>query len=73
MQEPFNPDRFKQRQTQQDRDQLNRDIERFLKNGGEIEEIPSTVSSGVNDLSEKQRSELRKKSLKPGRGGAKKC
>jgi len=72
MQDVFNPDRYKQRQTAEDQAEIERQTEEFLKNGGKIEIIASSVSSGVNDLSEKQRSELRKKALKPGRGGAKK-
>jgi hypothetical protein len=72
MQDVFNPDRYKQRQTAEDQAEIERLKGEFLKNGGKIEIIASSVSSGVNDLSEKQRSELRKKALKPGRGGAKK-
>ena len=52
------------RLTQKDRDKIAIDIERFLENGGDIQKIEFGIYSGACDLSEKQKSELRKKKIK---------
>lgn len=67
----FNPDRYKQRQTQVDRDQIRKDTEEFLANGGEIKILSSGVSSGVCDLPPQQIKEIKKKLGVPANGGKK--
>ena len=67
----FNPDRYKERQTQVDRDQIRKDTEEFLANGGEIKILSSGVSSGVCDLPPQQIKEIKKKLGVPANGGDK--
>lgn len=61
MGDPFDLDRYKQRQTQSDRDQIARDTERFLESGGEIEKLSSGFSSEVCDLPPKEIRDIKKK------------
>ena len=67
----FNPDRYKERQTKADREQIARDTEEFLANGGEIKVLSSGVSSGVCDLPPQQIKEIKKKLGVPANGGSK--
>ena len=57
----FNPDRYKERQTQADREQIARDTEEFIANGGKIEILSSGVSSGVCDLPPKEIRDIKKR------------
>ena len=73
MEDPFNLDRYKQRQTAEDQAEIQRQTEDFLKNGGKIEIIASSVSSGIGELSFKERSDMRKRAKSPraAKGGVK--
>lgn len=59
--EAFNPDRYKERQTQADREKITKDTEEFLANGGEIKILSSGVSSGVCDLPPKEIRDIKKR------------
>jgi hypothetical protein len=61
MGDPFDLDRYKQRQTQSDRDQIARDTKRFLESGGKIKKLSSVFSSGVCDLPPKEIRDIKKK------------
>ena len=61
MQEPFNLDRYKQRQTRQDSADIARKTEEFLKNGGEIKKEEAGICSGVCDLPPKKIRDIKKK------------
>ena len=67
----FNPDRYKQRQTQVDRDQIRKDTEEFLANGGEIKKVSSGLSSGVCDLPPQQIRDIKKRLGVDHKGGDK--
>ena len=73
MQEPFNPEKYKQRQTRQDSERIGREIEEFLKGGGKIKKISSELRSGVCDLALKEIGKIKKKLGLPHAGEIKKC
>lgn len=73
MQEPFNIDRYKQRQTQQDSERIARETEEFLANGGEIQKEKTGIQSGVCDLAPKEIAKIKKKLGVPHAGEIKKC
>ena len=64
--EYFREDRDFRKQTDADRERIAEKTAEFIKNGGKVEKVSSGLQSGICDLSEKQKSELRKKSLNPG-------
>jgi len=72
MQEPFNIDRYKQRQTRQESERIAREIEEFLANGGEIQKEETGLQSGVCDLAPKAISKIKKKLGAPHAGEIKK-
>jgi hypothetical protein len=72
MQEPFNIDRYKQRQTQQDSERIARETEEFLANGGEIQKEKTGIQSGVCDLCPKEIGKIKKKLGLPHAGEIKK-
>ena len=73
MQEPFNPEKYKQRQTRQDSERITRETEEFLKGGGKVKEISSELRSGVCDLGLNEIGKIKKKLGVPHAGEIKKC
>ena len=61
MQEPFNKDRYLQRQTDADRAEIKKHTREFIKNGGEIKKLSSGLSSGICDLPPKTQQEIKRK------------
>jgi hypothetical protein len=73
MQEPFNIDRYKQRQTRQESERITRETEEFLKGGGKVKKLSSGLQSGVCDLAPKEIAKIKKKLGVPHAGEIKKC